>query len=79
MSTAHAIALGLLIAIGLLSVVGCIRILLHPFNVAARVLYGAADAIAYNKQMERAYRKQIEAKVAIAEMRNALEKFRELK
>lgn len=73
MSTAHAMALGLLIAIGVLSVVGFIQMLLYPFNVAARVIYGAADALVYSKQMERIHRKQIEAELAGEELRSKIQ------
>lgn len=69
MSTAHAIALGLLIAIGLLSVFGFIQLLLHPFNVAARAVHGSADALIYAKQMQRARQKQIEVELSGAELR----------
>jgi hypothetical protein len=68
MSTAHSIAAGLLIAIGLLSVVGFIQLLLLPFDIAARVLIGVADARVRASEAERVYRKQVEARIATAEM-----------
>jgi len=68
MSTAHSIALGLLIAIGLLSVVGFIQLLMLPFDIAARVFIGAADATLWANEAERVYRKQFEAKIATVEM-----------
>ncbi|WP_442256105.1 hypothetical protein ACS0OT_07115 [Stenotrophomonas maltophilia group sp. RY12688] len=64
MSTAHSIALGILIAIGLLSVIGFIQLLMLPLDIASRVLIGFADAKLRAHEEEQAYRKQIEAEVA---------------
>lgn len=84
MTTAHAIALGLLIAIGALSVFGVIQMFLRPFNIAAKAIYGVADALVYARQMERACRMQIEAdrrrieaKLACGRIRDALGKVKE--
>lgn len=74
MSTAHEIALGVLIAIGLLSAVGFIQLLMLPFDIAARVFIGIADANVRANEAERVYRKQVEARIATAEM---LKRYRE--
>lgn len=74
MSTAHSVAVGLLIAIGLLSVVGFIQMLLLPFDIAARVFIGIADANVRANEAEQFYRKQVEARIATAEM---LKRYRE--
>ncbi len=74
MSTAHSIALGILIAIGLLSVVGFIQLLMYPFVLASHVALGVADAKLRASETERIYRKQMEARIATAEM---LKRYRE--
>lgn len=63
MSEVHAIALGILIAILLLSAVGFIQLLLLPFDIAAKVMFGAADAILKARENERICRAQHEAKL----------------
>lgn len=74
MSTAHSIALGLLIAIGLISVVGFIQLLMLPLDTAGRVFIAVADAKLRAGDAERIYRKQVEARIATAEM---LKRYRE--
>lgn len=64
MSTAHSIALGILIAIGLLSVVGFIQLLMLPLDIASRVFIGVADAKLRASETERIYRKQMDARIA---------------
>ncbi|MHC2115380.1 hypothetical protein ACYPJF_07735 [Stenotrophomonas geniculata] len=68
MSTAHSIALGILIGIGLLSVAGFIQLLMRPFVLASHVALGIADAKLRASEAERVYRKQMEARIATAEM-----------
>lgn len=64
MSAAHSIALGILIAIGLLSVVGFIQLLMYPFVLASNVLLTVADATLRASETERIYRKQMDARIA---------------
>lgn len=64
MSTAHSIALGILIAFGLLSVVGFIQLLMYPFVLASNVMLHAADAKLRASEADRIYRKQMEAGIA---------------
>lgn len=64
MSTVHSIALGLLIAIGLLSVVGFIQLLMLPLDIASRVFLGFADAKLRASEADRVCRKQMEARTA---------------
>jgi hypothetical protein len=68
-STTHGIALGILIAIGLLSVVGFIQLLMLPFDIAARLLFGAADAQLKAKEAERICKLRMRADMAIASAR----------
>lgn len=74
MSTAHSIALGLLIAIGLLSVVGFVQLLMRPFDIAFQIMCGVGEEMLRAKEAERAYRKRIEFEVARLEMRGQLKK-----
>lgn len=69
MSTAHSIALGILIAIGLLSAVGFIQLLMYPFVLASNVLLGVGDAKLRASESERVFRKQMEARIAAEELR----------
>lgn len=64
MSTAHSIALGILIAIGLLSVVGFIQLLMSPFVLASNVVLGIADAKLRASEADRVYRKQMYSRIA---------------
>lgn len=74
MTTAHSIALGILIAIGLLSVIGFIQLLMYPFVLASNVALGVATAKLRASEVESVYRKQMEARIATAEM---LKRYRE--
>lgn len=64
MSVAHSIASGILIAIGLLSVVGFIQLLMYPFVLASHVALGVADAKLRASETERIYRKQMDVRIA---------------
>lgn len=64
MSTAHSIALGILMGIGLLSVVGFIQLLMLPFDIAARVFIGAADVTLWASEVDRVNRKQMKVRSA---------------
>lgn len=68
MSTAHSIALGILIAIGLLSAVGFIQLLMYPFVLASNILLSVAEATLRADQAKRIYRKQDEARIATEEL-----------
>ena len=68
MSTAHSIALGILIAIGLLSVVGFIQLLMYPFVLASNILLSVAEATLRADQAKRIYRKRDEARIATEEL-----------
>lgn len=72
MSTAHSIALGILIAIGLLSVVGFIQLLMYPFVLASNVLLGVSDAKLGASEADRVYRKQMEAMIATELLRRQM-------
>lgn len=70
MSTAHSIAIGILITIGLLSVVGFIQLLMCPFVLASNVALGVADAKLRASETERVYRKKAEALIATELVKN---------
>ncbi|WP_422346980.1 hypothetical protein [Stenotrophomonas sp. DR009] len=72
MSTAHSIALGILIAIGLLSVVGFIQLLMYPFVLASDVALGVANAKLRASEADRVYRKQMEARIAAELLRRQM-------
>lgn len=69
MSTTHSIALGILITIGMLSVVGFIQLLMYPFVLASNVLLGVAGATPRASEAEKVYRKQMEARIATEVLR----------
>ena len=73
MSTAHSIALGILIVFGLLSVVGFIQLLMYPFVLASNVLLGVGDAKLRASESERVFRKQMEARIATELLRRKME------
>lgn len=62
-TTAHEIALGILIAIGLLSVIGFVQFLLLPFDIPARILFSAGEAQVRANEYERVCRIRHEAAV----------------
>ncbi|QDY48750.1 hypothetical protein [Stenotrophomonas maltophilia] len=72
MSTAHSIALGILIAIGLLSAIGFIQLLMYPFVLASNVALGVANAKLRASEAERVYRKQMEARIATELLRRQM-------
>lgn len=63
MSDAHAIALGIVIALLLLSAVGLMQLLLRPFDIAAGIAISAGDAIMRAKERDRVCRRQYEAEL----------------
>ncbi|MDA5337846.1 hypothetical protein LRM36_05385 [Stenotrophomonas maltophilia] len=58
----------MLIAIGLLSVVGFIQLLMYPFVLASNILLSVAEATLRADQAKRIYRKQDEARTATEEL-----------